>query len=148
MCRIKKHKGFLLLECLIGIVILALLGAFILPGFQNMWLNNVRSEREVFLLFHSENIAENLLALYNVKTSPVPDLKYHDLDMVLLLEDLKHSDDGDSIHRTLTVHEEEVSVDIQVIEKKDTNIECLSKMKFLNGSEELELEFMLSFVGW
>lgn len=143
----KNYKGFLLVECLIGIVILAVLGTFILPTFQNMWQNSLRSERKVSLLFHSENIAENLLALYNLKSSPVPDLKYHDLDIVLLLEALKRSDDGDVVHRVMTVYDEEVFLDIRVIEKNDMNIQCLSTMKFSDVSEELGLNFMLSSVG-
>lgn len=135
------------MEALIGMMILALIGAFLLPAFQNMFLNNLRSEREVSLLFHSENIVEDLLALYNVESLPLPDLKYHNLNIALLLQELQASKEGDLIHRMMTAHEETFFMDIRVIKKIDSNIHCLSTMNMLNNSEKLELEFMLSAVG-
>lgn len=142
-----RKRGFLLTECLIGITVLSLLAAFILPAFHNMWRNVVRADREVSLLFHSQNLAEDLMALYHVKSSPAPSLTYHALDLNEVSVLLTSARTGDRIEKVFKAHGKDLYWKLDIIEKNTSGILCRSVLRDDPMSEGFTLDFMLSSLG-
>lgn len=143
----KRRKGFFLAECLIGITLLAILAAFVIPAFHNIWVNMVQADQELMLLFHAQNITEDLMALYHVSTSSVPSLLYHNLDLTTLLEQLRLSSEGDRISQFLIVDEKNISFEVEILQKNVDIIRCRSDLRYDFMTEGLQLEFMLSPIG-
>lgn len=144
-----KHvkKGFLLTECLIGITVLALLAVFIFPAFQNMWMNAVKADQELTLLFHSQNLAEDMMALYNADSTPVAALEYHGLDMVAIIEKIELLKIGEKMQESFLSNGHAFIWQLKILDKNANGILCRSELRFDFMKAGFQLEFMLSVLG-
>ncbi|WP_243661673.1 type II secretion system protein [Miniphocaeibacter halophilus] len=65
----KENKGFTLLECIVGLAIIGILAAFLLPSLANALSLEIKTDNDKELISYSKHIMESIKSdIYNEKT--------------------------------------------------------------------------------